>query len=235
MTSLAIDSRQTLGALAGEHPQLIEPFERLRLDYCCGGGQTLAEACERRGLDPDTVAVVLAELAEGTPVTTAAPHDLSGATIGDICDHVVTVHHEPLRRALPRIAELLATVVRVHGGGHPELHDLQRLFATLERGLLEHLASEEATLFPVVRAAVAGPVDPELALLVAEHAKEHSEVADVLAAMRDLCDGYAVDAAYCSTHRSLLESLAALELDLHRHVHEENNLLFPRVLAVAHT
>jgi regulator of cell morphogenesis and NO signaling len=227
-----IDPEQTLGGLVAERPALAATLERLRLDYCCGGGRTLAEACRDHGLDPATIAAVLAQLDGPEAAARLALHDLRGATLPELCDHIVRAHHEPLRRELPRISELLATVVRVHAREHPELHDLQRLFTGLAHDLLEHLESEETSVFPAARRVAAGEApDATLAGLVAEHVTEHAATGDALAALRELAGGYETEAAYCSTHLRLLEALAAFELDLHQHVHEENNLLFPRLPA----
>jgi regulator of cell morphogenesis and NO signaling len=50
--------------------------------------------------------------------------------------------------------------------------------------------------------------------------------------LRELSGGYATADALCATHRTLLEGLHGLDLDLHQHVHEENNILFPRTVVV---
>ena len=120
-------------------------------------------------------------------------------------------------------------MARVHGGQHPELADLQRLFATTRGELEEHLRLEEETLFPACRAVDDGgaaAVDPS-DLEHLEH--DHQATGDALCALRELSGGYDRDRALCGTHRALLGSLHALELDLHQHLHEENNVLFPRV------
>jgi regulator of cell morphogenesis and NO signaling len=146
----------------------------------------------------------------------------------------VSAHHARLRRELPRIEEQLATVVRVHGDGHPQLRDLERLFVALAGELREHLRTEEASLFPAARALAAGERgDAGVLRLLDEHRAEHAAAGDALAALRELTNSYDSDTALCGTHRRLLEALEAFELDLHQHVHEENNLLFPRVLALA--
>lgn len=228
----AIDPQQTLGVLVAERPVLAEALEGLRLDYCCGGSRTLAEACHRRGLDPDTIAIVLEDLGDVAAVRGPVPHDLRGLTLSELCDHIVTAHHDRLRGVLPRIEDLLATVVRVHGREHAELHDLRRLFALLAHDLCEHLASEEASVFPAAHALAAGEaVDGRLAELVEQHSAEHAGLGTMLAALRELAGGYDVEGAWCGTHRRALEALAAFERDLHRHAHEENNVLFPRLLA----
>jgi regulator of cell morphogenesis and NO signaling len=234
MAATSIDPEQTLGALVTERPALAETLEQLRLDYCCGGDRTLDEACRSRGLDPATVAVLLERLAETPTHGRVDPHDLRGATLPELCDHIVDAHHDRLRRDLPRIEELLATVVRVHGGEHPELHELERVFAATVSELREHLSTEESRVFPAARALADGTeADPRVVELVEEHTAEHAATGDALATLRELAGGYDGERAYCSTHRSLLQSLEAFELDLHQHVHEENNILFPGMLALA--
>ena len=52
MTALAAP----LGETVLRRPQAATTFERLGLDYCCGGRRTLTEACSRQGLDAKTVA-----------------------------------------------------------------------------------------------------------------------------------------------------------------------------------
>ncbi len=227
-----IESGASLGALVAEQPMRAELFERLRLDYCCGGGQTLADACARRGLDPETVCRML-EALEGSRLDhrQVEGNDWRRVSIGELCDHIVVAHHDKLRAELPRIEELLATVVRVHGEDHPELHDLQRLFATIRRQLEPHLETEERVLFPACRAAETDrrPVDENL---LAAHEQEHAATGDGLAALRELTSEYDATSALCRTHRTLLESLARFELDLHQHIHEENNILFARARAL---
>lgn len=227
-----IDPGASLGALVAEQPSRAELFERLRLDYCCTGSQTLAQACRRGGLDPETVCRML-EALEDSPVDRRhlEASDWRRASIAELCDHIVAAHHDKLRAELPRIEGLLATVVRVHGTGHPNLHDLQRLFATIRHELEPHLESEERALFPACRAAEADRAPVAESLLV-PHEQEHAATGDALAALRELADDYDTATALCRTHRTLLEALARLELDLHQHIHEENNVLFSRVRAL---
>lgn len=227
-----IETTTSLAELAAERPSRAQLFERLRLDYCCGGSQSLADACAARGLDAGTVKRLLAALEQGEqPAHSVGERDWRRASIGELCDHIVSVHHDGLRRELPRIAELLATVVRVHGEGRPELELTERAFATLRAELEPHLTEEEESLFPACRALERGGAVPACFDLagVDRHQVEHRGVGRALVALRALAGGYGEVQALCSTHRSLLGALRDFEVDLHRHVHEENNLLFPRV------
>ena len=223
----ATDHTSTLGDIVLEQPRAAALFERLGLDYCCGGRLTLEEACGQRGLHAMTVATLLQALDDEPD--DAEVHDVARASIPELCDHIVAGHHDPLRRELPRINDVLDTVVRVHGSTHPELHDLQRLFTTLRTDLEAHMRTEEETLFPACRTLDGdGAPDPGV-LALREH--DHAATGDALCALRELAGGYETEAALCGTHRSLLRALRAFELDMHQHVHEENNVLFPRVRA----
>jgi regulator of cell morphogenesis and NO signaling len=219
-----MSATMTLGALAASTPGAAELFEHLELDYCCGGERSLAAACQERGLDPD---VVLDRLAATEAAESAVP-DLTALSTSELCEHIVVAHHGPLRVALARLTKLLATVVRVHGADQAELHELERTFLALRREVEEHLALEERALFPAcVRLDGARP-DGELLV----HLRgDHREVGDALGRMRGLTAGWDVSRARCATHRELLLALQTFEREMHRHIHEENTILFPRVLA----
>lgn len=224
----------TLGELVVAQPAAAALFERLDLDYCCGGGRSLEEACSTRGLAASTVRAMLEGLRRDPETSPCAALDLSGASIAELCEHIVVHHHGPLRVELQRISKLLGTVARVHGRARPELVELHHLFAATSTDLEDHLQREEQTLFPACIGLDDDPRTPALddgALALLRD--DHQKVGAALSAMRELAGGYGDDGALCGTHRELLRSLHAFELDLHQHVHEENNVLFPRVLAVA--
>ena len=223
-----IDPAGTLGELIAERPELAPLFERLRLDYCCGGSRTLAEACRERGLEIDTVRAML-DAVDAASIEREGfePTDWRRASIAELCAHIVEAHHDGLRESLPRIEALLSTVARVHGSSHPELRQLQRAFAEIRGELEPHLAREENVLFPACIALEQRGIGIEEALLE-EHEREHASVGDGLAALRELGGDYDEQQALCGTHRALLDALAAFERDLHQHIHEENNVLLPR-------
>ncbi|HEX5309055.1 MAG TPA: DUF542 domain-containing protein [Solirubrobacteraceae bacterium] len=223
-----IDATATLGSLVAERPADASLFERLHLDYCCGGAQTLSEACARRGLDVETVRIVLEALDVDTPDRGSFEDaDWCRASLAELCAHIVAVHHDGLRSELPRIEELMSRTVRVHAVSHPELRDLQRSFETIRARLRPHLQSEEEVLFPACVALERSGAAIE-AGLIDSHEHDHQDLGESLAALRELGDDYDTARALCGTHRALLEALAALERGLHQHIHEENNVLLPR-------
>lgn len=232
----SVEQSSSLAELVTERPSRAQLFERLRFDYCCGGAQTLADACARRGLDAATVRALLEALDEdGSQVDSPEARDWRQAGIGELCDHIVSVHHEGVRRELPQIAELLATVVRVHGEGRPELAEIERVFGGVGDDLARHLKEEEEVLFPACRELerAGGDAAAVDGALIERHEAEHSGVGEGLARLRELAGDYDASQALCGTHRALLAALHHFESDLHQHVHEENNVLFPRVRELA--
>lgn len=218
----------TLGGLVAERPQTASLFERLGLDYCCGGRQTLEEACRTRGLDPATVGAMLAALEDGS-ATAEHAHGLTGASVDELCEHIVNKHHEPLRGALPRISELLGKVVRAHGDEDPSVHHLEDLFSRTRAELEDHMRLEEDSLFPACRAIVVDDGARPDGELLARLEDTHASTGEALRRLRELGHDYRPETAHCTTHRVLLHELDEFERDLHLHIHEENNILFPKV------
>lgn len=219
-----IDTSRTLAELVLEVPARAVALERLGLDYCCGGTRTLADACALSGTDEAAAAAAL-EAAAGT--ASAEEIDWTQAPLGELCDHIVADHHDRMREELPRLSELLSRVERVHGDGRPQLAELRETFEELRAELAEHMDDEEARLFPICRSGEKVTDDEVVAALT----HEHEETGAALERLRWLADGYDLEMALCNTHRTTLYGLHELERDLHRHIHEENNILFPRALA----
>ena len=220
-----IDSGARLGELVAERPSRAQLFEQLRLDYCCGGRQTLTAACTKHGLELDEVLAALRALDERDPRSAGIEsRDWREAGTTELSEHIVTVHHDGLRDSLPRIDRLLATVVRVHGDRAPRLRDAQRRFGEIRSELEPHLTTEESELFPACIASDRTGT-PVAELLLEHHEAEHAALGHALTPSGPCVATTTADTALCTTHRALLDALEAFEQDLHQHVHEENNIL----------
>jgi len=227
-----IDPSTTVAELAVERPQRTRIFEQLGLDYCCGGGRSLETACADEGLDLHTVLVLLEREAEAQ-ASAATDTDWASASVDELVDHIVRDHHGYLRSELPRLSELSAKVRSAHGDERPELIEVAAIFERLRAELEEHAEKEEQGVFPAARLLAAGSAPGAAAHDLDELEHEHAEVGAALAELRSLTGGYDAGRALCGTHRALIDGLRELELDTHEHVHEENNILFPRLLAAA--
>jgi regulator of cell morphogenesis and NO signaling len=225
------DSR--VSELAARMPATVKVFQEHGIDFCCGGKRPLAEACAERGID---VEVLVARLRTATP-DTGADRDWQTAPLHELVTYVQQRFHEPLRSELPRLATMMAKVVSRHGDHLPDtLHPLQETLANLQGELLEHMAREDAILFPAIVASEAGDggtaggwITQPIAVMEAEH----DQAGRALARMRELTADYTPPEWACPTFRGLYYGLAELEREMHLHVHLENNILFPRAASVS--
>lgn len=224
----------TVGELVAERPNRARVFERLGIDYCCGGKATLTEASRGRGLDPKAVAAALREADKDGP---ADERNWSQASAAELAAHIVDTHHAYLRRELPRLALLVDKVAQVHGATHAELAEVREVFRDLEAEIGAHLWKEENILFPMIRAMEqSGTLEASHCGSVANPIRvmefEHDNAGQALARLRALTADYAPPADACNSYRALLEGLVGLEADLHEHIHKENNILFPKAAAL---
>lgn len=230
-----ITPETTVGELVAEDASRTRIFERLGIDYCCGGRRSLADACEAKGLDPQTVATVL-EAADSFRHTPGDDIDWTGRSLHELIDHIEDTHHAFLREELPRLTQLLDKVARVHGKATPWIVDVKDIFDELRSELEAHMLKEENVVFPLLRALEKGepiPATTELGDTPIElMEEEHDEAGAALEQMNALTDGYTPPENACGTFRAALEGLERLEADMHQHVHKENNILFPQARAL---
>jgi len=230
-------TQTTLRSIALESPATIRVFERFHLDYCCGGNRPLAEACAQKGLALDTV---LAALAEATKAVEPAK-DFTHSALSELIRHIVSTHHAYVRSELPRLLPIAAKVAAKHGPHRPEYVQIEAQLRQLATELTNHLSKEEIILFPYIEnleksRAGNGPVPhacfPTVESPIQAMMNEHEAAGALLEDMRASTQGFTPPADACPTLVGLLDGLDAFEKDLHRHVHLENNLLFPRAIAM---
>ena len=226
-----------VGELVVQRPSRARVFERFGLDYCCGGKFSLDEACRKKGIDPQQV---LAALAQDDAGSAPATRDWSAASLTELTAHIEATHHAYLRQEMPRLEYLTGRVADRHGAQRAELRKIHQIFLAFQAEMDAHMNKEEQMLFPMCRqldhAKTApsfhcGSVRNPVAMMVAEH---DSAGAD-LHQMRMLTGDYVPPADACNTYRAMLAGLAELEADTHQHVHIENNILFPKAIAVEAT
>ncbi len=221
---------RTVGELVAERPGRSRIFQAFQIDFCCQGGRTLREACERRGIAITTLVEQLeAELAKkSAPISN--PADLP---LHSLVDYIVKTHHAFLRRELPRLHAMSERVARVHGGHTPSLIELFLVLNSLAVELASHVMKEEQVLFPAIAAMSRGSSAPEtLDAPIECMIHEHEDAGASLARLRELSSGYEPPSDACNTYRALFAGLHDLEEDLHRHIHLENAVLFPAAQAM---
>jgi regulator of cell morphogenesis and NO signaling len=223
----------TVGQIVADLPALASVFERLGIDYCCGGQTPLADACAERGFSAQAVLDALRQAGDTPPPPNE--RNWSAARLTELCDHIVTTHHTFLNAELPRLGVLLDKVVQVHSGRHPELADCRAVFTALRDELEAHMQKEERILFPLITQmdGAQGPVRSHCGSVqnpIRVMEMEHDNAGTALRQLRDLTGGYVPPADACNSYRAVLSGLAGLEADLHTHIHKENSILFPRAI-----
>jgi regulator of cell morphogenesis and NO signaling len=236
---MTLAATKTVGEIAAEMPSATREFEKLGIDYCCGGGRTLDQACAEANIPLDEA---LAKLEKSLASTrNDAGKDWQKLLLADLIGHITTTHHAFVREESPRIQALAAKVVGVHGNRHPELRQVQEIFAALAEELRVHLMKEEQMLFPYIslmeESVLAGePAPPAMFGTVANPVRmmtqEHDGAGYALRSLRSITSNYSIPQDACISYRTLYQALQDFEADLHQHIHLENNVLFPRAIAM---
>jgi regulator of cell morphogenesis and NO signaling len=228
---MTITEHTTVGDIAAALPSSVRVFQRHRLDFCCGGKKPLSVACAELGLSAATLVQEI-EVAAAEP--DVSDRDWTTAPLHQLTAHIVATYHVPLREELPRLESMAARVARVHGQKAPRLLGrLEAIVGELAADLYAHMRKEEMVLFPAIGTIERGGTYPvPLGAPIDVMEGEHDRAGALLAELRALTDGYTLPAWACATVRALYQGLAGLETSMQAHVHLENNILFPRALAL---
>ena len=236
---MTIATTKTVGEIAAEMPNATREFEKLGIDYCCGGNRTLGEACANARISVDEALERLEK--SMIAATQDSSKDWQNQPLADLIAHITSTHHAFVRQECPRIEALAAKVVAVHGKNHPGLLQVQGTFSALAEELSVHLMKEEQILFPYVirleESFVAGePAPPAMFGTVVNPVRmmmqEHDSAGDALRTLRTVTQDYSAPGDACISYRTLYDALKGFEADLHQHIHLENNILFPRAVAM---
>jgi regulator of cell morphogenesis and NO signaling len=211
----------SLAELARENPSATRVFLRHRLDFCCGGKRTLAEACERSGLDATQI---LAELEQEAQRGQAAP-GWETRSLTELADHIESHYHAALRRDLPGLIEAAKRVERVHADKPAAPLGLASVLTEFFDDMQQHMQKEERVLFPMLRRGARGEA---VYMPVRMMESEHDSHGQELAKIRALTDDLTLPAHACATWTALYNGLAHVEAELMQHIHLENNILFAR-------
>jgi len=225
-----LEPNTTVRDIALAIPGATRTFEKVGIDYCCGGQQSLSEACAKAGIP-------IEEVTNSLTIERPAPErNFLTMTLAELIEHIVEAHHVFTKNEIGRLRTLINKVRSVHGENHPELIRLLSLFETLAGELSPHMMREERVLFPYVYAledsirnkrpmrTQYGSITNPLRVM----RMEHDKAGQLLKEMRQLTANYKVPTDGCLSYQTLYQALDAFEKDLHQHIHLENNILFPR-------
>ena len=230
---------QTVREIVIENPSTAKVFQQLGIDYCCGGDNSLEQACRTANLD---IARVIDALDKSQlPPSSQPVRNWQTETLTALIAHIENTHHTYTREELARLGVLFEKVCNRHGEKHPELLRIHEAFEDLYQELIGHMMKEEMVLFPQIRKMEAattangaigrasfGSVQNPIAMM--KH--EHDSAGGALREMREASNGYLAPVDACLSFETLYRTLAEFQADLHQHIHLENNILFPRAMAM---
>ncbi|HZI19918.1 MAG TPA: iron-sulfur cluster repair di-iron protein [Pyrinomonadaceae bacterium] len=233
---MTLNAMKTVRETALEMPNATRIFGKLRIDFCCGGGRPLGEACAAAGVALEEVE----RMFEAERTRLEGPGvDYRGLSMTELIRHILDTHHVYVREEVERITGLLGKVTSKHGENHPELWAVADAFGRLAADLAPHMFKEEEILFPYLlrlEAAVSQGEPPPFAPFgtvnnpIRMMFTEHDGAGELLREIRLAAADFRAPEDACMSFRALYGALEAFEADLHQHVHLENNVLFPRAV-----
>ena len=237
---MSVTTEKTVREWALENPAATRVFEKIGIDYCCGGNKSLEQACRAANLPLDEVVDAL-DAADQSARAVRSERSWHTEPLADLISHIKNIHHKFTREEIVRLGPLFDKVCSVHGKNHPELLQMATTFHGLAQELTTHMMKEDMVLFPYIarmeEAVIQGePVLPpsfgsvQNPVSMMEH--EHDSAGNALRAMREAGGGYEAPSDACVSYQTLYKALAEFEADLHQHIHLENNILFPRAIVM---
>ncbi|MCF8308864.1 MAG: iron-sulfur cluster repair di-iron protein [Bacteroidales bacterium] len=227
-----IDTKQKISDIVSDNLKAADVFEKYNIDFCCGGNITIDEACRERGLDSKQLVTELEKSMNGD----ADAQYIQSLNSAELADYIEQNHHTYVTENIPVLQQYLEKVCSVHGDNHPELHKIRQLFEESAGVLTQHMKKEELILFPFIRKLETarqngstpekphfGHVTHPITMMREEHANEGARFEEI----DSLSESYNPPPDACNTFRVLYHKLYKFEKDLHRHIHLENNILFP--------
>lgn len=232
---MKIDAKTIVGDIVKENYKVAPVLEKHKIDFCCGGNISLDEACSRASVDEGELIPKLEEVMQEEDFDARFIRSLE---LDQLADYIEKRHHAYVKEKIPFLKAKLAKLCSVHGEHHPELFEVEELFTESAQNLSMHLMKEELILFPQIRKLVKASkgesvdlsdlqgVESPIKVMLAEHDAE----GDRFKTISELTNGYQTPDNGCNTYEVTMRTLQEFEEDLHRHIHLENNILFPEAL-----
>jgi len=235
---MSFTSETKVKDIALANPAARHVLEDAGVDYCCGGGKSLQEACLHADVPAEAI---LQRLRENSKDVNPDEANWTSAPLSDLTRHIRERHHRYVREAILRVQSILEKVRAKHGENHSEIADIQRLFTEVSREMIMHMQKEEQILFPYIDAlqrsadgngAVEAPFFQTVRNPIQAMMREHDAAGELVRQIRKASSEYTAPADACTSYVALYQDLREFEADLHQHVHLENNILFPRAVEI---
>lgn len=231
-------SQRSVGSIVADDYRTAAVFNAHGIDFCCKGGRSIAEVCKAKGIDP---ASLESEIQASLDRSNGTDDDVKGWSLGRLIEHIERVHHRYVEARSITLMQFLDKLCTVHGARHPELFAIREEFEDCTHAMAAHMKKEELVLFPFInqleKAQLHGTTPPsphfgtvDNPITMMEH--EHEAEGERFRRIASLSQDYTNPPDGCTTYATAYAMLREFEEDLHRHIHLENNILFPRAKAL---
>lgn len=223
----------TVGEIVTNDFRTASVFKKVGIDFCCGGKQTLSEACSDLGI---SLVDLKGEIEKLGDEPTNFSTDYKNWEPGFLSDYIVNTHHKFVVKNMPELVFYTQKIADVHGDHHQELIEVANLFAKINGELVPHLKNEEEVLFPAIKEVIASGSQKAKSTIKSEIERmlgEHDFAGGAMDDINKITKGYKLPEDAYNTYRLAFKMLEEFEDDLHVHVHLENNILFPKVIELA--
>src|SRR5690554_6076249 len=227
----------TIGEMVAKDYRAATVFEKFGIDFCCKGNRTIEEACGQKKIAADTVKEALEKVLQNP---NEDKMDYNFWPMDLLADYIEKKHHRYVEERIPLLLQYLNKLCKVHGDAHPELFEITKLFSETAGELTSHMKKEEFILFPYIRKMLKKSEDGSSAVDVPHFQtvknpikmmmQEHENEGDRFELIATLTQNYTPPADACNTYRVTYSLLDEFESDLHKHIHLENNILFPKAI-----
>jgi regulator of cell morphogenesis and NO signaling len=227
---------KTIGSFVAQDYRTAAVFSKYKIDFCCKGNRTVTEVCDKQNINAD---MLLENVYEVLNSENKGNIDFNSWPLDLMVDYIEKTHHKYVEEKTNVLLPFLDKLCKVHGAGHPELFRINELFIGCAGELSQHMKKEELILFPFVKRMVKtkdadgilsqpsfGTVSNPIAMMMHEHDNEGDRFREIAA----LTNNYTPPADACTTYRVTFAMLKEFEEDLHKHIHLENNILFPKAV-----
>jgi regulator of cell morphogenesis and NO signaling len=226
--------KNKIGEVVVKFPRAMEIFKKYKIDFCCGGDRLLETAVLEQGLDGEQIVAEINAQYNDYVIAATKDRDWVTENYTTLIDYIINTHHAFLNENLPRLGELTTKIFRVHGEHHPELKDVHKLLHSLKMEMEQHLIKEEEVVFPlVIEYDKTGNIEvlKRAVSKIRELEDEHEGAGTLLKELREVTGNYIMPEDGCSSYGLTFKLLEDLEDDTFRHIHLENNVMFPRLEA----
>jgi regulator of cell morphogenesis and NO signaling len=235
---MTLQEMTTIGDFVAKDYRTATIFSKYGIDFCCKGQRTIDEVCSKMNLNEPQL---LRELNAVLATKNDTENDFDSWSLDVLIDYIEKKHHRFVEEKTQILIPFLDKLCSIHGDNHPELFEINQLFKDSAQELASHMKKEEMILFPFVKeminatkshGTIGKPFFETVKNPISAMMNEHDAEGERFRTIAALSNNYTTPEDACNTYRATYAMLQEFEQDLHKHIHLESNILFPKAKAL---